>query len=1133
MRIRTTAGLLIILCLSLFSLSVYSQYIDIDYPTGDICPGDQVLFVNNSVNPENHTWLWTFCKADPNESPVGDPEINWDGLLQSPVYLSLNEDNGVFYSFINNYSIDEYNNNYPGKITRYTYPELDGLPQEYIDLNIAGMPKNLEGLQIIYDEYVTNKWYGFIVGGNPLYNSSYLARIDFGASLDNPSPVLTMLVDDPGFTNLNFPHDLYIFYDDDNATWHGFTVNKGSGEVTRFDFNNGINQVPDVENLGNFGGMLQEPVGIFPISEFDGSVNNWHVFVTDYVEGLFRLDFGPDLLNSSPVCSAIPTTSTQDILHMRDLSLFRSCDEIYGYIVSGANSSEYNLVSLRFDDITQDPICTSYGTLGNSIEYGHSISDVFRVGSDYYAMICNIATKNITRLILPSCEAVNHPIFTGPHPPAIIYDESGPKQVEVITDFGTPLQENKCIDLFIDFLPFEADTIHGPLVVCPGDTVIYFVDPLNYADSYTWSFQPGMSGTAATNESTIEVAISSSIAPGSHSIEVYGINHCGNGPAYIMDIHVDTSTLINNHPIDILAVDEGDAAQFSVIAEGTNLLYQWEESRDGGTTWNALTETYPYSGVYTNTLVILDVESTMTGYEYRCKVYGSCAPIEIVSGECILVVGSLLTTVGDAGAEACPEIDVDIPVYVVGFSQVNELELRITHPTELEYLGFSNVHAQLSGLTVNSPTPGVIEIAWDGTTGQTILSGKMVNLMFHTHVGAGCDFSFDEAYCAYYTEGTKLEDEYQQHTFTILPLPQTPSIPSGIVDRCEGSEVISYDVPSPMHTDSYSWVLYPPEAGSIAGTSNPVAVAWDEYFHGNAWIKVKGNNGCGEGAFSDSLQIITNPLPLKAAVPEGDTNLCEAGPATQYTTLGGSYADTYLWSIEPPSAGTVSGTGATCEVVWDPEWVGMTTLTALSQNGCGDAREKSDAIFIDVNPLPEIDIWASDTVTYLDAPVSFDADVWRGAEPYSYHWDFMNEGWFSSTPDTTIIPDDPYHEYILTVVDSNNCVMTSKIAVKILLPMFMPNAFTPDNNGLNDTFKGFVTGNVEGVKYRMFVYSREGTQVYYEEGNEFSMMTGWDGTFKGQNCSSGVYIYMLYYEIMGYDGIEGEQLLKGSFTLLR
>ena len=111
--------------------------------------------------------------------------------------------------------------------------------------------------------------------------------------------------------------------------------------------------------------------------------------------------------------------------------------------------------------------------------------------------------------------------------------------------------------------------------------------------------------------------------------------------------------------------------------------------------------------------------------------------------------------------------------------------------------------------------------------------------------------------------------------------------------------------------------------------------------------------------------------------------------------------------------------------------------------------------------------------------------------------------------------------------------MTSKIAVKILLPMFMPNAFTPDNNGLNDTFKGFVTGNVEGVKYRMFVYSREGTQVYYEEGNEFSMMTGWDGTFKGQNCSSGVYIYMLYYEIMGYDGIEGEQLLKGSFTLLR
>lgn len=1124
------------LCLVMFSLSVYSQqYIDVEYPTERICPGDEVVFVNNSLNPDDHSWLWAFCKANPNDPPTGDQEANWNELIKSPVYLSLNVFNNNYYVFINNYSAFGTGNDDPGKITRYTYDELGGPHDVYLDLTIPDMPKNLEGLQIIYDD-LTEKWYGFITGGNPQVHSSYLARLDFGSDLDNLSPDLVYLMIDDTYEYLNFPHDLYIFYDEDNSLWHGFTVNKGtsttSGSVTRFDFNNGIDKVPEVHNIGNFDDQLDKPVGIFPISEYDGTGNNWHVFITDSEKGLFRLDFGSDLLNSNPDCSYVETNSTQDIVHMRDLSLFRSCSEIYGYIVSGEGGNESNLVSLRFDDIKGVPTCTSYGTLNGTVGYGHSISEVFRVNNDYYAMICDFSSQRITRLILPSCES-NPSVWYKAQPPKIVYEESGWKQIEIITDFGTTRQDNYCIDLLIDFLPVQPDTIYGESVVCPGDTVTYYVDPVNYTIDYHWEFDEGISGIDPVDISTIEVAISSTISPGPHAIEVYGENNCGIGLSFILEIQVDTATSIIEHPVNLLAIDEGETAQFEVLAEGTNLIYQWEESDDGGLTWMPLDNVPPYSGVFTNTLFIGNAQSDMTGNEYRCVVGGSCTPIEVISDEGILVVGSLLTTIGEAGAEACPYTDIDIPVKIAGFSQVTDLSLKLTYDTDLEYQGFDNVHDQLEGLDVINPNPGTLLITWDSPEAQTILMGKMVNLKFLTNVGDTCEFYFVETDCEYYSSNTKLDDDYLEHAFFIKPLPATPSTIEGDTERCEGTEAMYYDIPEPDYTDSYTWIIYPPEAGTINDSTNPVSVTWDEFFHGDAWIKVKGHNECGEGEFGDSLKIITKPLPLQAAVPEGDTNLCEAGPPTQYFTVGGDYATSYIWSINPPDAGDVSGNSNLCEVTWDTTWVGYAYITALSDNECGESRYDSDPIIVDVNPLPEVKPWVSESVIYQGESVKFSADVWRGAAPYSYHWDFMdNPEWFSTTADTTIVPQEAYREYELFVIDSNNCVMTSKIGVEIIIPMTLPNAFTPNGDGNNDFFK-VTFKDIKGVRYRLIIFARNGQQVYVEEGSDLSMMTGWNGECRGERCPAGVYVYYLFYEIMGYDGREGEQLLKGSVTLIR
>ncbi|MBI1289464.1 MAG: T9SS type B sorting domain-containing protein [Flavobacteriales bacterium] len=84
--------------------------------------------------------------------------------------------------------------------------------------------------------------------------------------------------------------------------------------------------------------------------------------------------------------------------------------------------------------------------------------------------------------------------------------------------------------------------------------------------------------------------------------------------------------------------------------------------------------------------------------------------------------------------------------------------------------------------------------------------------------------------------------------------------------------------------------------------------------------------------------------------------------------------------------------------------------------------------------------------------------------------------------------------------------------------LFVPNVFSPNQDGHNDVFKPRGT---EPFEYELRVYDRWGNCVF--ESNEIDR--GWDGTFKGQRMNSGVFVY---YIMSG-----GEVLSKGNVTLLR
>jgi gliding motility-associated-like protein len=93
---------------------------------------------------------------------------------------------------------------------------------------------------------------------------------------------------------------------------------------------------------------------------------------------------------------------------------------------------------------------------------------------------------------------------------------------------------------------------------------------------------------------------------------------------------------------------------------------------------------------------------------------------------------------------------------------------------------------------------------------------------------------------------------------------------------------------------------------------------------------------------------------------------------------------------------------------------------------------------------------------------------------------------------------------------------------------FMPNAFTPEGNTVNDYFKPYIdTTIVKGFTF--IVFSRWGTKIF--ETTDLTTL-GWDGNHNGSPAPEGVYGYLVTMSIQRED-VKILKSIKGSFHLMR
>ena len=187
-------------------------------------------------------------------------------------------------------------------------------------------------------------------------------------------------------------------------------------------------------------------------------------------------------------------------------------------------------------------------------------------------------------------------------------------------------------------------------------------------------------------------------------------------------------------------------------------------------------------------------------------------------------------------------------------------------------------------------------------------------------------------------------------------------------------------------------------------------------------------------------------------------------------------------------------------------------VTVTDTNGC----ERSDTIEINVTTSPSIFI-GNDTTICVRSRV--DAGV---EDLFSrYEWSHGESGARSLL--------EVAGKYVLTVTDRYGCRGTDSIQITVdpnALPndLFIPNAFTPNDDGLNDRFP--FSYDIQQPEYHLMVFNRWGEKLFdSREGNGQS----WNGLYQSGVLRPEAYIYLVEYR-----GCDGDyRRSSGTVTLLK
>jgi gliding motility-associated-like protein len=277
-----------------------------------------------------------------------------------------------------------------------------------------------------------------------------------------------------------------------------------------------------------------------------------------------------------------------------------------------------------------------------------------------------------------------------------------------------------------------------------------------------------------------------------------------------------------------------------------------------------------------------------------------------------------------------------------------------------------------------------------------------------------------------------------------------------------------------------------------ANGSDIDAIAWSDGSHQNSLTvypsvpgvyTVQVSNQCGSN--SDAVSVGIRPLPEVNSIVGNEFCNRQDGSIELFG------ANQYLWENGESSSSLNHLASGNYSVTVSNEWCSVPMVIKVPATAGPEAHFTANADFL----------YEGQNFIFHDAS--------EGA--VDWYWNFGDGQQNTGAAEVShLYSETGVYEVSLIVSDRNACRDTAKMNVRMEFPdiFFMPNAFTPNDDGLNDEFGPSWRLPERISDFTMIIYNRWGEEIF--ESNDPAK--GWDGRKNGQIAPDGVYTWLMFYK---------------------
>jgi len=722
--------------------------------------------------------------------------------------------------------------------------------------------------------------------------------------------------------------------------------------------------------------------------------------------------------------------------------------------------------------------------------------------------------------------------------PTHVYATAGNYNVTLIVNTGSGCVDSTTVAVTVNPLPTAAFTA---TTVCQG-TATTFTDGSTGGVTYFWEFGDGGTSTLQNPTHTYATANVFNVTE-----VVTSVNGCKDSITNPVTVNPNPTGTITVPPVCL-----GVASNFTCTTTMVGGTFAWTFGDGNTSTSQNPTDTYTGYGSY-NVSVVLTSASGCTStvnsvavvnpipvadFKYTQECLGHATPFISTSTVVTGTIGTHSWNFGEPSSGVNNTSALPNPFHSYATCGTYNVMLTVTSAAGCSHdttITITVNPAPVPNFTATSVCQGLVT---NFTDASTIACGGTIT-GWTWNFGDGNTSTSQNPTNTYLKAGTYnvtliVASNNNCDSLITIPVIVYPLPAPAFIENspCQGNATNFTDqstVPGGGTISAWGWSFGDPAGGtSIAQNPSYTYAAAGNY---NVTLVVASNHGCID---SITKPVIVNPNPVPDFVADkkqGCVTLCVQFTDSSTVTAPSSVTG-WLWNFGDGSSDS-SSTSQNPKHCYSKVGVFTVTLTVTTNNGCSETFTRVN--YITTWPIPVANFSDSPNPTTDANPTVYFTDQSAG-NPVKWLW-----ATFGDRTDSIDSTQNSQHTYSHTgnyqdtgtynvelyVVNKYGCIdsIIKQVTIDPMWTFYVPNAFTPNGDGMNDYFIGKGVGI---INYEMWIFDRWGMQLYHCT----DITKPWDGTVQnssGVQCQEDTYVYLI--EIT--DVFKNNHRYVGRVTIIR